>query len=184
MRACGASCLLQLKNSLWIVAALGFFALAALASLTHLVKMGRKRRRGGTDLSPGNRAPLREPKWVSREIERVCCGQEPDERLFKQMSAEDRAMFEVSVIDALNNRSPESQQRLRSALIKQGYDEQCARRVMSADLADRVRATALLTLLRPQWRDEPLDPEERSSEEGSERALAASHKTGPETDLV
>ena len=175
-------CLLQLRSSWWFVAALGLIALAALASLTHLVKKGRKRRPGGTNLSSGNRPRRRDQKWVSREIERVCGGQEPDERFIKQLSAEDRAMFEVSVIDALNNRSPESQQRLRSALIKQGYDEQCARRVMSADLADRVRATALLTLLRPLWRDEPLDPEERSSEKGSERALAARHKTGRDSD--
>lgn len=182
MRACGASCLLQIEYGWWVVAALGLFALAALASLTNLVKMGKKRRPEGTDLSPVNRARHRNPKWVSGEIERLCSGQEPDERLIKPMSAEDRAMFEVSVIDALNNRSPENQQRLRSALIRQGYDEQCARRVMSADLADRVRATALLTLLRPQWRDEPLDPEQRSGDEGSRRALAASHKPGPEID--
>ena len=179
MRTCAAMCLLQIKSWWWFVAA---FALAALASLIHLVKMGRRRGPGGTDLSRHKRARRRDPKWVSREIERVCASQEPDELLVKQMSAEERAMFEVAVIDALNNHSGESQRRLRSALIKHGYDEQCARRVMSADLADRVRATALLTLLRPQWRDEPLDPDERSSDEGSLRALAARHKTCTEID--
>jgi len=121
----------------------------------------------------------RDPKWVSREIERLCSGQDPNEPLIKQMSAEDRALFEVSVIDELNHRTREGQHRLRSALIKYGYDEQCARRVMSEDLSDRVRATALLNLLRPQWREEPSDPEQRSSVEGSLRALPASRATAP-----
>lgn len=170
-------CLLLYKS--WWFAA---FALAAMASLIHLVRMVLRRGLGGTDLSPDKRGRRRDPKWVSREIERVCSGRDPNEPLIKQMSAEERAMFEVAVIDALNNQSREGQQRLRSALIKHGYDEQCARRVMSADLADRVRATALLTLLRPQWRDEPLGPGEISSDEVLLRAVAASQKTCPDID--
>ena len=99
------------------------------------------------------------------------------------MSAEERALFEVSVIDVLNNRPREIQHRLRSALIKYGYDEQCARRVMSEDLSDRVRATALLTLLRPQWRDEPPDSEPQLSGDSTPRVRAASQRTGSlETD--
>jgi hypothetical protein len=95
------------------------------------------------------------------------------------MSAEDRALFEVSLIDALNSSTRERQHRLRSALIKCGYDELCARRVMSEDLADRVRATALLTLLRPQWRKTQIDPEQCPSDESMPRARAASRVTGP-----
>jgi len=120
----------------------------------------------------------RDPKWVSREIERLCSGLDPTEPRIKRMSAEDRALFEVSVIDALNNRAREGQHRLRSALIKYGYDEQCARRVMSEDISDRVRATALLRVLRPQWREEPIDPEQRSRREDSRRALVAGRATG------
>lgn len=120
----------------------------------------------------------RDPKWVQQEIERLCAGQDPSESLIKQMSAEDRALFEVSVIDALNNRTREGQHRLRSALIKSGYDEQCARRVMSEDLSDRVRATALLSLLRPQWREEPTDLDHLPNHDTLPRALAARRSTG------
>ena len=122
-------------------------------------------------------ASRRDPKWVSREVERLCAGEDPSEPLIKQMSAEDRALFEVSLIDALNRSTREGQHRLRSALIKYGYDEYCARRVMSEDLSDRVRATALLTLLRPQWRQ--VDPEQRPGDEGVLRARAAGRSTGP-----
>ncbi len=151
--------LLQLESSWWwFVSALALLELAALAFLIHLVKLRRRRWPRGARLSPVGVPSHRDPKWVSREIERLCSGQDPNEPLIKQMSAEDRALFEVSVIDALNNRTREGQHRLRSALIKYGYDEQCSRRVMSQDFSDRVRATALLSLLRPQWREEPIDP--------------------------
>lgn len=89
-------------------------------------------------------------EWVSREIERLCSGGEPNESLVKQLPAEGRALFEVSLIDALNDSRREQRHVLRSALIKCGYDEQCSRRVMSEDLADRVRASALLSALRPR----------------------------------
>jgi len=116
---------------------------------------------------------------VSREIERLCAAEDPDEPRIKQMSAEERALFEVSLIDVLNGANSECRRRLRSALIKCGYDEQCSRRVMSQDLSDRVRATALLSLLRPQWRDPKNDTEERASGEGMLLARAASRATGP-----
>ncbi|HEX8091558.1 MAG TPA: hypothetical protein VF762_22075, partial [Blastocatellia bacterium] len=61
-----------------------------------------------------------------------------------------KALFEVQLIDALTKGSREDQHRLRSALIKLGYDEACARRVMRANVSDRVRAKTLLGLLRPQ----------------------------------
>jgi hypothetical protein len=177
--------LLQLESTWWwFIAALALLELAALAFVIYLGKLRRRRWPRGRGLIPGGPVVHRDPKWVSSEIERLCSGQDPNEPLMKQMSAEDRALFEVSVIDALNNRSRESQHRLRSALIKYGYDEQCARRVMSEDLPDRVRATALLTLLRPQWRNDPTgDPDLRSSGDCSPRVRAASQTSGPlETD--
>jgi len=114
---------------------------------------------------------------VAWEIERLCSGENPDGRLAKQMSTADRALFEVSIIDALNNRSREGQHRLRSALIKCGYDEQCARRVMSEDLSDRVRATALLKLLRPQWRGAG-DIAQRTEDDSAARTAAANRANG------
>jgi len=81
-------------------------------------------------------------------------------------------------MDALKGGTREDQHRLRSALIKYGYDELCSRRVMSENLSDRIRAMALLNLLRPQWRDTPeTDPGEAVDE--LRRARAAIRTTGP-----
>jgi hypothetical protein len=171
--------LLQLESSLWwFVIAFALLGLAALAFLIYSGKLKRRLWPKGLSVSTVGGALHRDPKWVQQEIERLCSGQDPNEPLIKQMSAEDRALFEVSVIDALNNRTREGQHRLRSALIKYGYDEQCARRVMSEDLSDRVRATALLSLLRPQWRGGPMDIEHRSNREALPRTLAAGRSTG------
>jgi hypothetical protein len=95
------------------------------------------------------------------------------------MSGEDRALFEVSIIDALNRGTREGQHRLRSALIKYGYDEQCSRRIMSEDFSDRVRATQLLNLLRPQGRDKQTDADRRLCFEGSMKPEEASRAPVP-----
>lgn len=172
--------LLQLESSWWwFVTALALLELAALAFSIYLGKLRRRRWARAARLTPVGVALHPEREWVSLEIERLCSGQDPNDPLIKQMSDEDRALFEVSLIDALNSRTREGQHRLRSSLIKYGYDEQCARRVMSEDLSDRVRATALLSLLRPQRREEPIVPEQRSGREGSRRALSAGRATGP-----
>jgi hypothetical protein len=84
------------------------------------------------------------------EIERLRDGGNMDEAHLRRMSAEDKALFEVQLIDALTKWPREDQHRLRSALIKHGYDENCARRVMRENVSDRVRASTLLSLLRPQ----------------------------------
>ncbi len=172
--------LLQLESRWWwLVAALALFGLVALVFVIYLRMLRQSRRLRGTNLGSVEVASRDDPKWVSREIERLCSGEDLNEPLIKQMSAEERALFEVSIIDALNSTTREGQHRLRSALIKYGYDEQCSRRVMSQDLSDRVRATALLNLLRPQGRDAQDDPEQRTSDEGTLRARAASRASGP-----
>ena len=137
----------------WLVAALALFELMAVVFLIYLARLRRRRWfKGATPIAL--EVVLRgDPQRVSSEIDRLCSGEDPNGSLIKQMTPADRALFEVSIIDALNNRSREGQHRLRSALIKCGYDELCARRVMSQDLSDRMRATALLNLLRPHWRD-------------------------------
>ena len=163
----------------WLVIALALLELAALAFVIYLGRLRRRLSPRAGQLSSVNVTSRSDPKWVSREIERLSSGGDPNEALMKQMSAEDRALFEVSIIDALNAGTREDQHRLRSALIKYGYDEQCSRRVMSEDFSDRVRATALLNLLRPQWQDTPIDPEQRGGGEGKPRARAASRPTGP-----
>ncbi|MEK6304248.1 MAG: hypothetical protein AABO41_26465 [Acidobacteriota bacterium] len=67
-----------------------------------------------------------------------------------RLSPEDRAVFEIGLIETLTRGTGEQQRRLRRALIKCGYDEQCARRAMREALADRVRASTLLALLHPE----------------------------------
>lgn len=171
--------MLQLESTWWwFVTALALLGLVALSCLTYLGKLRRSRWPRRSDPNSAGPTPNRDPKWISYEIERLCLDPDPTEPLIKQMSAEERALFEVSVIDALNSRTREGQHRLRSALIKCGYDEQCARRVMSEDLSDRVRATALLTLLRPQWRENQHAHEQSSSEDVPPRAMAARRATG------
>jgi len=164
----------------WFATALALLELAAVVLMVYLGKLRRRRWVTNSAFAPGGSVLPRNPKLVSSEVERLCSEQSSTEPLIKQMTAEDRVLFEVSVIEALNKRSRESQHRLRSALIKYGYDEQCARRVMSEDLSDRVRATALLALLRPQGRDDPGDFESRSNGESSFRAVRASQVTGPQ----
>jgi hypothetical protein len=156
----------QIGSGSWsFVTVLALSELAALVFLIYLRKLRRRRWLRGASADPVGVELRSDPKRVSREIERLCSGKGPNELPTKQMSAADRALFEVSIIDALNSRTREGQHQLRSALIKCGYDEHCARRVMSEDLSDRVRATALLNLLRPQWRDAPLDADKPTSGE-------------------
>ena len=172
--------LLHIESSGWsLVIALALVELAALVLVICLGRLRRGRWLRGANLGSVKVASRRDPKWVSREIERLCSGVGPSAPLIKRMSAEDRALFEVSIIDALNGGTRECQHRLRSALIKYGYDDQCSRRVMSQDFSDRVRATALLNLLRPQWRDTPIENEELAGGEGRLRARAAGRVTGP-----
>ena len=59
-----------------------------------------------------------------REIARLRDGGELDEALIENMSPEERALFEIALIDALTKWSRDDQHKLRSTLIKHGYDEQ------------------------------------------------------------
>ena len=172
--------LLQIGSTVWrsVIA----LALVGVTALGFVFFRGRFRRRGlqrRASLGSVNASYRRDPKWVSREIERLCSGEEPDAPLIRHMSGEDRALFEVSIIDALNRGTREGQHRLRSALIKYGYDEQCSRRVLSEDFSDRVRATQLLNLLRPQGRDNENDADRRLRCEGSIKVEAAGRATLP-----
>src|SRR5262245_21273608 len=143
----------------WLVAALALFELMAVVFLIYLARLRRRRWFKSASTVAVEIALRGDPHRVSSEIERLCSGEDPNGHLIKLMTPADRALFEVSIIDALNNRSREGQHLLRTALIKCGYDELCARRVMSQDLSDRVRATALLNLLRPQWSANAQDTE-------------------------
>ncbi|MGA9772682.1 MAG: hypothetical protein WBV94_26870 [Blastocatellia bacterium] len=97
-------------------------------------------------------APL-DREGVTRELTRLRDGGELNMSLIENMSAEERALFEIVLIDALTKWSRDDQHRLRSTLIKHGYDEQCSRRLMKDALSDSVRASTLLSLLRPHSAD-------------------------------
>lgn len=72
------------------------------------------------------------------------------EELAVRLSAEERAVFEIGLIETLTRGTADQQRRLRRALIKCGYDEQCVRRARGEHIADRVRASTLLSLLQPE----------------------------------
>lgn len=171
---------LRLESSWWfVVGALALLELMVLAILIYLAKLRRRTHGRGPDLGSVQIVSRFDPRCISHEIERLRLGEKLNESLIKQMSAEDRALFEVSVIDALNKCSREDQHRLRSALIKYGYDEQSARRLMNEDLSNRVRASALLSLLRPQSRDPSIESEQRPTDEETALARATGRTTGP-----
>lgn len=141
----------------FFIRALALVKPSAFVLLVFLGKLKRGIRSRVASQGRDETASRRDPRWVLREIERLCSGEDPDEPLFNQMTSEDRALFDVCIIDSLNKRSREDQQRLRSTLINHGYDEQCARRVMSEDFSDQVRASTLLNLLRPQLGDTSIE---------------------------
>jgi hypothetical protein len=62
------------------------------------------------------------------------------------------------MIEALTTWPRAAQRNLRAALINNGYDEQCARRVMSDNLPDSIRASSLYLILRPGGDTGPLVP--------------------------
>ena len=84
------------------------------------------------------------------EVARLGDGGEMTEELAARLSPEERAVFEIGLIETLTRGTAEQQRRLRRALKKCGYDEQCARRVMKDAISDKVRASTLLMLLHPR----------------------------------
>ena len=109
--------------------------------------------------------------WILDEIDRFRRGGEMSESFIRRLSHEERAFIEVALIDALTKWPREDQHRLRSMLIKHGYDEMCARRLMKDAISERVRASTLLSLLRPQTR--PAESDEPAREKSSLKASAA-----------
>jgi hypothetical protein len=173
--------LLRLEtNRCFLIRALALVEPALLVLLILLRKLKRGLRANGVTLGSVEIVPRRDHKRVLTEIERLCSGEDPDELLIKQMTAEERALFDVSIIDSLNKDSPEDRHRLRSALLKYGYDEQCARRVMSGDFSDRIRASALLSLLSPQWRETSIECQQLTTCASTGQAPGDTGTIGPE----
>ena len=96
---------------------------------------------------------------MALELEDLRAAGAINELKIERQTSADRTMFEVALIDALSKWPRSDQHLLRSTLIRHGYDEHCRRRLMCEAVSDRVRASTLLNLLRPQSRQTgDLDP--------------------------
>src|SRR5689334_24957325 len=95
------------------------------------------------------RRSLGETEKLVAELERMREAGEWDWAALDSLSPETRALFEVMMIEALISWPLGARRRLRATLIVNGYDEQCARRMMSDNLPDSIRAAALYAMLRP-----------------------------------
>lgn len=137
---------------LYFLGALVLVEIFALVFLYHLRTSKGERKQGGVNLGAVKLIRPVGQEGVLREITRLREGQDLDESVVRCLSAEDKALFEVALIDTLTELPREQQHRLRATLVKHGYDEQCSRGVMRGEISDRVRASALLDLLRPQSR--------------------------------
>ena len=127
----------------------GILVLINFVALTVLIYKRRKKTAEPV-LNSAKTIALSDRGRMAVVIEQLRDGGYLDPSSLRRMSPEDKALFEVQLIDALTKWPREDQHQLRSALIKHGYDEQCARRVMRESISDRVRASTLLSLLRPQ----------------------------------
>lgn len=139
------------KVLIWMVSATLMLAgVTAIVCFFRIKKFKNKKSRElVTDsLSRRNIPPDRQS--ILCELARLREGGEMNVSLIENMSAEERVLFEIALIDALTKWPRDDQHRLRSALIKCGYDEQCSRRLMKESISDSVRASTLLSLLRPQ----------------------------------
>jgi hypothetical protein len=85
---------------------------------------------------------------VLRLVEQLRAGGKVDAPQISDLAAEDRVLFEVTVIDALTILPRGERAKLKKALLNQGYDELCSRRLPRSDISARVRIETLIELLR------------------------------------
>ena len=130
----------------------GALALGLIALSYRAYKRRAKAKTGRTTVSLTSMEVVKQTgtAWVLEEIDRFRNGGELSESFIRRLSHEERAFIEVALIDALTKWPREDQHRLRSMLIKHGYDEMCARRLMKDAISERVRSSTLLSLLSPQ----------------------------------
>ena len=110
---------------------------------------------------------------VLKEIARLRNGGELNETLIRNLSAEDKVLFEVALIESLSDLPRDEQHLLRATLVRHGFDEQCARRLMKGEISDRIRASTLLDLLRPQYHPKPPEPGVSSGSQNPAKARSA-----------
>ncbi|HEX5732735.1 MAG TPA: hypothetical protein VF131_07870 [Blastocatellia bacterium] len=135
---------------LWFMCSVLALGVLALSYRFYKTRIKRKAGKETASLTSVEVVNQNGPAWVLDEIDRFRKGGEMSESFIRRLSHEERAFIEVALIDALTKWPREDQHRLRSMLIKHGYDEMCARRLMKDAISERVRASTLLSLLRPQ----------------------------------
>jgi len=162
--------------NLWIIYLLAALVLIEIGTLILLYYVGisrKKTRRGSVHLASVKVVASVGQQAVLLEIARLVAGGELDETFVRRLLGEDKALFEVTLIDALTGLSRELQHPLRATLVKHGYDEHCARRLMKGEISDRVRASTLLDLLRPQSHTMSVEPEGQRQEHQPRRVRTA-----------
>ncbi len=143
----------SLGSNLWIAYLLGALVLIEIGALILLyyLRISRKKsKQGSANLASVKVLRPVGQQAVLREVARLSAGGELDEAFVGSLLGEDKAFFEVALIDALTGLPRELQHPLRATMVKHGYDEHCARRLMKGEISDRVRASTLLDLLHPQ----------------------------------
>ena len=166
----------SLELNLWIaylLAALVLINVGALILLYYVRTSKRKTRQGSAHLGSVKIVQSVGQQAVLREIARLGAGGELDETFLRRLMGEDKALFEVTLIDALTGLPRELQHHLRATLVKHGYDEHCARRLMKGEISDRVRASTLLGLLRPQSHTMSLEQEGQIPEQHPRKVRTA-----------
>lgn len=134
----------------WLL--VGMLVIGELLALAFFFYFKRSRVKSKKSRSISGSAAMLNPsakEIILEEVKRLRSGGPFDDSFLNRLTSEERALFEIALIDALTESSREDQHRLRLALIKNGYDELCARRSMNETVSDRVRASTLLRLLRP-----------------------------------
>jgi hypothetical protein len=139
--------------NLWFVYVLGGLVLIEVAALIVFYALRRVKKRRKLANPHPIAVAIPSPagqQAVLREIARLSAGGDLDQAFVRSMARADKALFEVALIDALTGLPRERQHSLRATLVKHGYDEHCARRVMRGEISDRVRASTLHGLIHPQ----------------------------------
>ena len=148
--------------NLWLMYLLGGLVLIEVGTLIliYSLRLFKKRRKQGSTNSVSVEIPRPiGQQAVLREIARLSSGGDLDQAFVRSLLGEDKALFEVALIDALTGLPRELQHPLRATLVKHGYDEHCARRLMKGEISDRVRASTLRDLLHPQSNSKGVETE-------------------------
>ena len=172
--------------NLWLLYLLGGLVLIEVGTLIliYSFRILKKRRKQGSahSIYVEITRPIGQ-QAVLREIARLSSGGDLDPTFVRSLMGEDKALFEVALIDALTGLPRELQHPLRATLVKHGYDEHCARRLMKGEISDRVRASTLRDLLHPQSHTRGVESEGPGQEHQPRKVRSArsgGSSSGPE----